>query len=222
MNTILPNRQTHVKGNFCLFGFAEAAWSGDIRQMGNRIKEVRDQKGLTLEQVADAAGISAGYLSRMETGGRNVSLKNLAKLSKALGIQDRDLVSADRSEVPLVGMVSAGTDAVTVFGEGQGPFEMVTAPPDATDKTVAVELRGTSMGKLLDKWLAFYDDRRDPPDERTINEVCICGLEDGRVVIKKLMKGSSKGLWHLESQTDPTLFDAKVSWAAKVIQLRPR
>jgi transcriptional regulator with XRE-family HTH domain len=62
--------------------------------MGNRIREWRERRQMTIEELADAAGLSAGYLSRMENGKRNVSLKNLAKIARPLAVADSDLIDA--------------------------------------------------------------------------------------------------------------------------------
>lgn len=188
--------------------------------MGNRLREHREKSGLTVEQAALKAGLSPGYLSRMETGERNVTLKNLSKISKALGVPPRDLVDSEAEAVPLVGYAAAGTDTVT-FADGDGGLGEVDAPTSATEKTVAVQVRGTSLGVLFDGWIAFYDERRDPPDESMAGRVCVCGLDDGRVVIKRLAQGSKAGLWHLQSATEPALFDQRVIWAARVTEMRP-
>ena len=72
----------------------------------NRIREWRERKDLSQDQLSERAGISISYLSRMERGDRNVSLKNLEKLSEALGVPGRELISEDDRVVPLVGYVS--------------------------------------------------------------------------------------------------------------------
>lgn len=189
--------------------------------MGNRIREWRDARGLTLEALADAAGVSPGYLSRMETGGRNVSLKNLAKLAAALGVSERDLVGADGAQVALVGFVSAGSDAV-LFAEGQGPFGQVAAPDWASARTVAVEVRGNSLGPLFNGWRIFYDDRRDPPTEDLIGAICVIGLDDGRIVVKRLAPGQLPKRFNLLSNTEPPIYDARIAWAARVREMRPK
>ena len=161
----------------------------------------------------------------VESGARQgVSIVTLAALAPVLKTTVMWLMTGRESSfrnVPLVGLALAGGDTVT-FADAQGPFDEVDAPDWATDKTVAVQIRGTSLGRLLDGWIAFYDDRRDPPDESLHGRVCICGLTDGRVVIKKLRQGSAKALYHLESENEATMFDVKVEWAAAVREMRPR
>ena len=65
---------------------------------------------MTAEQLAERAGISQSYLSRMERGERNVSLRNLAKIAQALGVPQAALVPTEAQMVPLVGFVGAGAN----------------------------------------------------------------------------------------------------------------
>ena len=52
----------------------------------------RKYRGLTQKQLADAASINAVYLSQIETGKRAGSLKTLAAIAKALGVEPGDLM----------------------------------------------------------------------------------------------------------------------------------
>ena len=52
----------------------------------------RKYRGLTRKQLADAASINAVTLSQIETGKRTGSLKTLAAIAKALGVEAGDLV----------------------------------------------------------------------------------------------------------------------------------
>ncbi len=56
----------------------------------NRLRKLRKQYGLTLEQMSNITGISIGYLSHLELGTRNnPSMEIMEKISFALG---KDLV----------------------------------------------------------------------------------------------------------------------------------
>ncbi|QXX74263.1 helix-turn-helix domain-containing protein [Methylovirgula sp. HY1] len=187
----------------------------------NRITEWRERREMTLEALAERAGISTTYLWRIENGERNLSLKNLKKLASALSIQQKELVPGEVKGVPLVGFVGAGAETHR-FDDGQGPFDEVEAPDGATDKTVAVEIRGESLGVLFDRWLVFYDDVRRPVTTDLIGVLCVVGLADGHVLIKKIEKGQLKGRFTLRSNIEPPIYDAEIIWAARVKQMRPR
>lgn len=51
----------------------------------NKIKIIREEKGITLSELSKLTGISAGYLCHLEKGTRNnPSLEVMEKISKAL------------------------------------------------------------------------------------------------------------------------------------------
>lgn len=56
-------------------------------QTGGRIRELRQKAGLTLQALADAAGISVGFLSQVERNKATPSLGTLAALAAALEVQ---------------------------------------------------------------------------------------------------------------------------------------
>ena len=51
----------------------------------NKIKKIRNEKGITLEKLANLAGISPGYLCHLERGNRkNPSIEVMNNISNAL------------------------------------------------------------------------------------------------------------------------------------------
>lgn len=55
--------------------------------MANRIRQIRKQKDVTLEDLSERTGISYTHLSRIESGKRGLSLENAIRVSKALGVE---------------------------------------------------------------------------------------------------------------------------------------
>lgn len=56
------------------------------RQFGQRLRTLRLQKGLSQEQLADIAELHRTYVSGVERGERNISLVNIDRLARALGV----------------------------------------------------------------------------------------------------------------------------------------
>ena len=91
------------------------------RQLGAVARRVRESHGLTLTDVAATAGISAGMLSRLETGRVTPSLETLVALAGALGVRPAlllqevgdDDTGADRTPTEL----GVAGDACTVPGD---------------------------------------------------------------------------------------------------------
>jgi hypothetical protein len=123
--------------------------------------------------------------------------------------------------VRVVGYVGAG--AQTFFFDDQGDIDEVPAPDSASDRTVAVEVRGESLGALFDRWLVFYDDVHRPVTTDQIGRLCVVGLRDGRIMVKKVQKSRGRqGLFHLLSNTEGPILDVEIEWAARVINMVPR
>lgn len=55
------------------------------------MREIRLDRGLTLEQLADLAGISKGYLSQIETGRKTVNARRIEALARALRVHPSEI-----------------------------------------------------------------------------------------------------------------------------------
>ena len=55
-------------------------------QLGMRVRYLRNQKHMSIEELALESSVSANYLCELENGKRNPSLNVLDKISRALGI----------------------------------------------------------------------------------------------------------------------------------------
>ena len=60
---------------------------------GRHIRYIRTQRGSTQEEVAHRAGVHVTYLSGIERGLRNPSLKNIRAIAKAMDVNTADLFS---------------------------------------------------------------------------------------------------------------------------------
>lgn len=59
-----------------------------VRQVGDSVAGWRKLRGLTQAQVADRAGISRETVGRLENGDGGVSVENLLRVLRALGVLD--------------------------------------------------------------------------------------------------------------------------------------
>jgi len=65
----------------------------DIQEkVGKKIKEIRKQKSLSQEELAFRSGLHRTYISDIERGSRNVSVKNIEKIARALGVKSSELL----------------------------------------------------------------------------------------------------------------------------------
>jgi transcriptional regulator with XRE-family HTH domain len=61
-----------------------------IRVIGQRIKKLRSQRGLTLEEVAEKSGCTPGFLSQLERNKAAPSITTLYAIAEALGVKVTD------------------------------------------------------------------------------------------------------------------------------------
>ncbi|HJT78990.1 MAG TPA: helix-turn-helix transcriptional regulator [Gemmataceae bacterium] len=65
---------------------------GDIAAgFGQRVRELRKARGLSQEAFAAECGLDRTYVSGIERGRRNVSLRNIEVIARALGISISEL-----------------------------------------------------------------------------------------------------------------------------------
>ena len=65
----------------------------DVRiRFGSKLREVRLQKDVSQEKLADLAGLHRTYISSVELGKRNISLLNIERLALALGVSMGELM----------------------------------------------------------------------------------------------------------------------------------
>jgi transcriptional regulator with XRE-family HTH domain len=73
-----------------------AAWNAIVQEaevFGRRLRELRKERGLTQEALAEAADLSGNYVSELELGQKVPSLTILVRLAQALEVGASDLLS---------------------------------------------------------------------------------------------------------------------------------
>ena len=63
-----------------------------IERIGLNITIIRERRGLTQEKLAELAGLHRAYIGQIERGEKNIGLRNLEKIAKALDVDIRVLV----------------------------------------------------------------------------------------------------------------------------------
>lgn len=60
-------------------------------KFGKRVRELRKLKGWSQEELADKVGLHRTYVGTVERGEQNVSIDNIEKLAKSLGVSVQEL-----------------------------------------------------------------------------------------------------------------------------------
>ena len=63
-----------------------------LSRFGKKLKEIRLEKDLTQEELAEKVGIHATYVGKLESGKNNPSLMMIYKFSCALKVKLKDLL----------------------------------------------------------------------------------------------------------------------------------
>jgi transcriptional regulator with XRE-family HTH domain len=87
-------------------GPADVATGGEV---GPRLRQLRERKSLSARQVAELAGVTPAYLSRLENGRVSPTVATLARLVAAMG-----------------------ETMATLFSDAPGPRDRSCAAPSAT------------------------------------------------------------------------------------------
>lgn len=119
-------------------------------------------------------------------------------------------------KVPIVGYAGAGGEARFLPIEDEDALN-VYAPTG----TVAVKVKGVSLGAPYDGWYALYRDRREPFTDDLYGQLCVVGTDDERVLVKWVRPGRGIGV-QLHSGIGEIEEDVTLLWAAPVISLQPK
>ena len=67
-------------------------------RLGKRLRSLRNNKKLTLDQLADQSGISAKHIGKVERGESKISVEWLEKIAAALEVDVRDILDAEHEQ----------------------------------------------------------------------------------------------------------------------------
>lgn len=68
----------------------------DARKVfASRLRQIRQRKGLSQEELADMAGLHRTYVGSVERSERNISIDNIERLAKALEVDIIELLKEE-------------------------------------------------------------------------------------------------------------------------------
>ena len=122
---------------------------GFLEHLGQRLRQSRERRSLSVTEAAKAAGVSRRYLTEAEAGRANPSILVLGRLAAALGIELPELLAIQAptkklERVALVGLRGAGKSSV-----GRHLARTLETPFVELDRRVE-ELAGLSLAEIFD------------------------------------------------------------------------
>ena len=207
-----------------------------LTDLANRIEQRLEALGLKAAAASREAGLSEDAIRNIQRAARagkreGVSTRTLQALARRLKTTEAWLMTGDGPEVVdvpeatlvrVIGRVGADSSGQVFFADAHDTYDMAPLPPGGTSRTVALEVNGMSMPMLADDGsLIYFEDQKSEPTPDLIGEVCAVQTEDGRVLVKRLLRGSAPGLFDLESIVGPTIKDVRLVWAAEITHFVP-
>ena len=113
--------------------------------IGSRIRAARESQRMTIEQVAEAAGLSKGFLSRVERDESSPSVASLVSLCQVLSLPIGDLFATPETHL------TRATEAPRISLGGEGIVErLLTARSERRLQIIQAEIepRGTGESDL--------------------------------------------------------------------------
>ena len=68
--------------------------------------------------------------------------------------------------------------------------------------------------------LLYFAPAGGAPIEGLVGKVCVCQAADGRLLVKRIRRGSRPGAWDLDSHNAATLADVGLEWASPVLWVK--
>src|SRR6186997_1913462 len=113
-------------------------------QLGRKIRDLRLRRGLTVQQLANASGLSKGFISQVENDRTSPSLATLRDLAAALATSVAYLV-VEEDQMPYV--VRGHDRPRLTIGGNTSRVEVLSAQPKRNLEIVIAELPpGVSAG----------------------------------------------------------------------------
>ena len=131
--------------------------------VGERIRKSRQERGYTQERLAREADISAGFVSELEKGNRNVSAENLLRIAHALQVSLDYLMKGEPTPAP--GTFPKSVQFPVSFAEfarkERLPFDVACAIFEAKLQFIANRRDSGDEDLEAFDWKGFYDAVKD-------------------------------------------------------------
>lgn len=171
-----------------------------------------DATGLPQREVAARLGLNRQpAISEILNGKRQLKANEMIILSRLSGLPMPDR----KSIIPVLGYVGAGAEVYPI--DDGDPLYEVTVNGALPEGTVGAIIRGDSMYPIFEDGDLVAYSGKELPAEDAIGKTCMVQLEDERMLIKTVRRGSSPGFYTLTSTNAPDIEDVVIIWARKLV-----
>jgi hypothetical protein len=193
----------------------------------DRLAWSRRQAGFTgSREAARVFGWNENTYKSHETGiragTRPPEQSVVRKYARAFGVDFIWLLTGEgsskrRNVARVVGKIGAGAEILPETGQvpTEGLFEL-EAPFGLPQDAVSFVVEGDSMAPRYDTGDVIICWREGANIEDMLGWEAAVRTVDGRRFLKRILRGSKRGLYDLESHNSPTIRDVKLEWAASI------
>lgn len=106
--------------------------------LGNRIREIRKERGYTIKLMSEYTGLSVGYLSTVEQGKTSLTINNLMQICETLRVDPAWLLTSEKENKMIVRKEETRTELfpdskqkleIIDFGYSHQMYEYITIEP---------------------------------------------------------------------------------------------
>jgi SOS-response transcriptional repressor LexA len=196
-----------------------------------RIEQRLAALGLTAAAASQAAGLGKDAIRNMQRARaadsrQGVSTHTLTALAPVLQTTAAWLIDGTGPNAPsmvrVIGRVGADPSGAVMLTTAHDSWDLAPLAPGGQPEDSALEVTGHSMPWLArDGSLIYFRFQRTPPTPDMLGFPVVVETEDGRILVKRLLRGSAPGLYDLESERGETISDVRVVWAAEITAIIP-
>lgn len=192
----------------------------------HNLLEVQRRLGLDQTEFGEMVGVTQSTVSRWGVSsvprGQTLSLlADLAGVSSASFLKER-LPTDGMRKVRVIGFVGAGAAVYAYEQLGLNSEQPTIELPSSIKGNAALSVKGDSLEPdAYEGWSVVYIGGKTQDPREVLGQLCVVGVEDGRMLVKRVEEGSKPGLYDLVSRNAPTLNDECLSWAARVTAIVP-
>lgn len=180
----------------------------------SRIREIRKEKNLTLQDVAERAGTTAQTIGRLETGMRTLSLKWVNRIADALEVEPATLLSLPEQGDIEISCEIGGKGGVAKKNYGTVSLRLLGKQP------IALKIKA-NMGEYRAGDSIICEKHGANKPKNAIGKDCLIELKNGDRTFAKLANGSKPGTYTLIpiGNSGVLLENCHIAFAAPVVTL---
>ncbi|MEO8380071.1 MAG: helix-turn-helix transcriptional regulator [Acidobacteriota bacterium] len=140
---------------------SRTSWGGAVTTVGQRIRQLREQRRMTLEQLATLTGMSKGFLSDVENDKRGLGADSLVRVAQAAGASVDYLMRGEEAATPLTAPVVIPRE-LAAFAEEQGlSYTKTVELLEAHNSVIGRRRKDGSKHFSADDWRRLYEAIKD-------------------------------------------------------------